>query len=60
MVSLGGRGTNKTMNSHNEKGKNEIFLKTVQKNSPQFSKHAFFAIGMSRKQIAKACCQKPV
>ena len=33
---------------------------SLQKNSPQFSKHAFFATGMSRKQIAKACCQKPV
>ena len=30
-VSLEGRGTDKTMNSHNKRGKNEIFLKTTLK-----------------------------
>ena len=60
MVSLGGGGMNKTMNSYNERGKNENFLKTVQKNSPKLSKHAFFATGMSRKQVAKSSRQTPV
>ena len=57
-VSLEGRGTDKTMNNHNERGKNEKFLKNYLENDPQSAKHAFFATGMSREQVAKPSRQK--
>ena len=57
-VSLEGRGMDKTMNNHNERGKNEKFLKNYLENDPQSAKHAFFATGMSREQVAKPSRQK--
>lgn len=57
-MSLGRRGTDKTMNSHNVQGKNEKFLKTILKKTLKVQNTRFFAIGMSREQIAKNPCDE--
>ena len=58
MVILEKRGTDKIMNSHKMRGKNEKFLKTTLKITFIVQTHMFFAIGMSREQVAKNPCDK--
>ena len=41
-------------------GKMKIFFENCPENNPQSAKHTFFVTGMSRKQVTKSSCQKPV
>ena len=62
MVSLGGRGTDKTMNSHNKRGKNEEFLKTALKITLKVQNTHFspleWVANKSPSQAAKNLCYK--